>query len=104
MIYTKNVICILMTKKIEPLEQGVIDMAKILDSWRTQPNPPKVYIFGKRVHHGLVSAAMGLLGFYTKDPYLVGAGIVGVVDDFGDIDHWLDFESGGNPNSILDIV
>jgi len=93
-----------MVEKITPLEQGFFDMAEVLDSWRTQPNPPKVYILGKRVHHGLVSAVMGLLGLYTKDPYLVGAGIVGVVDDFADIDHWLDFESGGNPNSIIDIV
>jgi len=45
-----------------------------------------------------------LLGLYTKDPYLVGAGIVGVVDDFADSKNWLDFESGGNPNSVLDIV
>jgi len=37
-----------MTKRIEPLEQGAIDMAKILDSWRTQPNPPKVYVLGKK--------------------------------------------------------
>ena len=93
-----------MVEKITPLEQGFFDMAEVLDSWRVKPNPPKVYIFDKRIHHGLVSTAIGLLGLYKNDPYLVGAGIAGLVDDIDDVDHWLDFESGGNPNSIIDIV
>jgi len=93
-----------MVEKITPLEQGFFDMAEVLDSWRVKPNPPKVYIFGKRIHHGLVSTAIGLLGLYKNDPYLVGVGIAGFVDDINDIDYWLDFESGGNPNSIIDIV
>ncbi len=93
-----------MIKKKDPIVTGFFDMAEILNSWRVDPNPPKVYIFGKRIHHGLVSAVIGLAGLYKKDPYLVGVGIAGVIDDLPDAQHWLDFESGGDPNSIIDVV
>jgi len=87
-----------------PISQGVEDMQKIINSWNSQPNPPQVYILGYRIHHGLVSALIGLYGLYKGDGYLVGAGLAGVADDIGDADHWLDFEKGGNPNSLIDVV
>jgi len=91
-----------MTKSL--VTKGYEDMQKIINSWNSQPNPPQVYILGYRVHHGLVSALIGLYGLYKGDGYLVGAGLAGVADDIGDSDHWLDFEIGGNPNSLIDVV
>ena len=91
-------------KRKDPISKGMADMQKILNSWNSQPNPPKVYILGHRIHHGLVCAALALLGVNEKDGYLIGAGLAGVADDIGDSSHWLDFEKGGDPNSLIDIV
>ena len=77
-------------------------MAKILTAWKKDPK--EVYILGYRFHHGLVCAGMALYGLYKGDSYLFGAGVKGVEDDLADIDHWLDFEKGGNPNSLIDII
>jgi len=92
------------TPRKDPVSQGVEDMQKILKSWNSQTNPPRVYILGYRIHHGLVSALIGLYGLYKGDGYLVGAGLAGVADDVGDANHWLDFEKGGNPNYLFDVV
>jgi len=90
--------------KTNPFQSGINDTLKIISSWKSQTNPPKVYVLGKRVHHGPVFALLALAGIYYKDPYLVGAGIAGALDDVDDIDHWLDFEVGGDPNSLVDVV
>jgi len=82
--------------------KGYEDMQKILNDWNK--NPKKVYVLGYRIHHGLVCAVIGLYGLYKGDSYLFGAGLKGVEDDLPDIDHWLDFEKGGNPNSLFDVV
>ena len=87
-----------------PVTKGYEDMQKILNDWNSQTNPPQVYILGYRVHHGLVSALIGLYGLYKGDGYLVGAGLAGVADDIGDADHWLDFEIGDNSNALIDVV
>lgn len=84
------------------LSDGFKDCSKLVTEWRSQPNPPKVYVLGHRVHHGLVCSLLGLAGLYYNKPYLVGFGLCGAIDDIDDIDHWTDFESGGNPNYLVD--
>ncbi len=89
-----------MTKSL--VTEGYEDMKQALDSLNA--NPIKVYVLGYRIHHGLVSTLLGLYGLYKGDGYLVGAALAGVADDIGDADHWLDFEKGGNPNALFDVV
>ncbi len=90
------------TRKIDPITQGFLDSQKLLNQWNSQPNPPKVYVLGHRVHHGLIGALVGLIGLDKGDAYLVGAGLAAVIDDIDDAEKWLDFEAGGDPNSIID--
>jgi len=86
----------------DTLGDGIKDMLESLQKWKK--NPSKVYVLGKRVHHGPLCGLLALAGIYYNIPYLVGAGITGALDDIDDADHWLDFEPGGNPNSLIDIV
>jgi len=86
----------------DTVADGIRDMLESLQNWNK--NPRKVYILGKRVHHGPLCGLLALAGIYYKIPYLAGAGITGALDDIYDADHWLDFESGGDPNSLIDIV
>ena len=88
-------------KRQTPLEEGFSDTTSALNKWTSQPNPPKVYLFGKRIHHGLFYGIIGLVGWYYDIPYFKGASLAGTLHDIGDIDHWLDFEPGGNPNSLI---
>ena len=80
---------------------GFSETITALNKWNSQSNPPKGYILGYRTHHGLFYTIVGLAGLYYNIPYLTGAGLAGVLDDVGDIDHWLDFERGGDPNSLI---
>ena len=59
--------------------------------WRTMPNPPKVYIGGNRIHHGLAGALMFGLGVLTKRRDAAAAGLVLALDDIEDFQQWLDF-------------
>ena len=90
--------------KSNSLESGIIDIVKVLSDWKNQPNPPKVYILGNRIHHGPIFVLLTLAGLYYKKPYLVGAGITGALDDIDDLEHWFDFEDGGNSNSLIDFA
>ena len=86
----------------DTVSDGIKDMIEALQKWKKDPH--KVYVLGKRVHHGPVFGLLALAGLYYNIPYLVGAGIIGALDDIDDSEHWLDFESGGDPNSLIDFV
>jgi len=91
-------------KQPDPVTKGFQDMQKALNQWNSAPNPPKVYILGYRVHHGLVCFLTGLQALKDGDGYTFGASLAGVLDDIDDAPQWLDFERGGNPNSLIDFV
>ena len=66
--------------------------------WRSIPSAPKVYPGGHRMHHGLVGAAMVVLGLLSKKPHVAAFGGVLALDDIEDLPHWLDFEPCDTPN------
>ncbi len=90
------------SKSHDTLSDGVKDMLEALQKWKKDPH--EVYVLGKRVHHGPICGLLALAGLYYNIPYLVGAGITGALDDINDIEHWLDFEAGGDPNSLVDVM
>lgn len=60
--------------------------------WNLQPNSPKIYIGGYRIHHGLVGILLGLAGLITEKPAITGLGIKLALDDIDDMPDWLNFE------------
>lgn len=64
--------------------------------WKLQKNPEKVYVSGKRIHHGLVGAILTLVGAVTNDDKVKGFGKVIMKDDIDDAPNWLNFEDGYN--------
>ena len=85
----------------DTFEDGAKDMLKAVTDWKNQAKPPKVYVFGKRVHHGALCTGLAILGWLCDSDYLKGAGIIGALDDIQDVEHWLDYESGGDSNSLV---
>ena len=73
-------------------EDGYELGSKFVDSWNSQPNPPKIYISGYRIHHGLVGIVLGLAGTVFEKPALAGLGVRLAVDDISDLSDWLNFE------------
>ena len=63
--------------------------------WRVMPSPPKVRIRGHRIHHGLIGAALFVVGALSKRPHIAAAGAVLAVDDIEDLLQWLDFAESG---------
>ena len=50
----------------EPFRLGFA-VADILTSyWNSKENPPKTYLFNRRVHHGTIGALLGLSNLYKK--------------------------------------
>jgi len=90
--------------KKHTFDGGFQDAEKQTLNWNSQTCKPRVYVFGNRMHHGLAGTILLGVGLYYKVPYLVGYGTGLVVDDIHDAEHWLDFESGGDPNAIIDVV
>ena len=81
------------TKKISKDEKEGIAWGKLATGvWKLQSNPDKVYVSGKRIHHGLVGAALTLLGAYEKDEKIIGFGKALMKDDIHDLPQWLDFD------------
>ena len=92
------------SKPKNPAIEGMQDMQKLLNQWNLSSNPPKVYVLGYRIHHGLVSLLTGLYALEKGNGYLFGASLAGVLDDIYDAPHWLDFERGGDSNSLIDFA
>ncbi|MDQ3970485.1 MAG: hypothetical protein M3227_02215 [Thermoproteota archaeon] len=73
--------------------------------WNSKENPPKVYIFGRRVHHGEIGALLPLFLLFGKLPVpatsiLAGLGAGLVKDDFTDIKQWFRFKKAKVTNVI----
>ena len=90
--------------KKNTVDVGFQEAVKQTSNWDSQTYRPKAYVFGNRVHHGLVGIILVGVGLHYKVPYLTGYGTGLVLDDLHDAEHWLDFESGGDPNAIVDFV
>lgn len=108
------------TKQTNNITAGY-DLADIfVKRWNAQPNPPKVYVRGYRIHHGLVGlglAALGVIGLFastrsdnkqTRDIVVnasglaIGAGIRLMEDDIDDMPDWFNFEKKSSmPQPIL---
>ncbi len=83
------------TKKISKDEKEGMAWGQLATGiWKLQNNPGKVYVGGKRIHHGLVGAAFTLLGAYERDDNIVGFGKALMKDDINDAPNWLNFEDG----------
>lgn len=48
------------------------------------PHGPRVYVAGRRVHHGSAGAVLAILGARTHRPILTALGLVGVIHDRAD--------------------
>lgn len=108
------------SKGDNPLTAGY-DLANILvKRWNAQPNPPKVYVGGYRIHHGFAGTVLTIGGFIglvvagtakNKDTsdlvanlsgVAIGAGIRLMEDDIADMPDWFNFEKNSSvPQPIL---
>lgn len=73
-------------------QQGLLTAQSLTKSWSSQPNPPQVYVFDRRVHHGELGVVLGLAGLYKNDPYLTGLGTGLAIDDLHDVNEWFTFK------------
>lgn len=53
--------------------------------WRSQTNPPKIYLGNYRVHHYHFGGLLTLLGILTNSPTAAGIGIGLITDDLEDV-------------------
>ena len=70
-----------------------------IDSWNEDENPSKVYIKGRRVHHGSIGAVLSLIGIIyqaKEDSFVLGCAFALMEDDVEDMYEWFDFEKGGD--------
>ena len=97
-------------KKTNSVEVGYNLVDAIVKPWNAQPNPPKVYVGGYRVHHGSLGAVSTMIGFtgliassLSEDKKtqtiianvsgaLIGAGIRLMEDDIADMPDWFNFK------------
>jgi hypothetical protein len=72
----------------------------LMHYWNSKGNPPEVYIFGRRIHHGEIGALLSLSSLlFGKVPIsatalgiLAGLGTGLVKDDLADIKEWFRFK------------
>ena len=84
-------------RRISAEEKEGADLGKLATTlWKLQSKPGKVYVVGKRIHHGLFGTALTLWGAYTNDKKLQGFGKALLYDDIDDLPNWLNFEDGHN--------
>ncbi len=79
-------------KKPTKFQQGLLTAQSLTKSWNSQSNPPQVYVFDRRVHHGELGVVLGLVGLYKNDPYLTGLGTGLAIDDLHDVNEWFTFK------------
>jgi hypothetical protein len=80
------------------LGSAVADM--LTSYWNSKENPSKVYLFNRRVHHGIIGALLGLSGLYKNSPMvtgiLSGLGTGLQKDDYNDFKEWFLFKKREN--------
>lgn len=76
------------------LGSSVADM--LTSYWNSKENPSKVYLFNRRVHHGVVGTLLGLSGLYKNNPMITdilsGLGTGLQKDDYNDFKEWFLFK------------
>lgn len=85
----------------EQFQNGLKVARLTTKNWNKQDDPPKVFIFGKRVHHGLGGLATVVLAVLGRDSFGLGYGYGLIVDDIADSDEWFNFENGGDLNKLI---
>lgn len=79
----------------EPFRLGFAVADMLTSYWNSKENPPKTYLFNRRVHHGTIGALLGLSNLYKKNPMVsgilsgLGAGLK--KDDYKDSKEWFLF-------------
>lgn len=82
--------------------QNGLEVAKLTTkNWNKQDNPPKVFIVGKRFHHGLLGLATAAFAGLTKDSLGLGYGYGLMLDDIADSAGWFKFENGGDLKKLI---
>ena len=79
-------------KKPTKFQQGWQTANALTNNWNAQPNPPHVYVFDRRIHHGEVGVLAGLVGIINKDPFWTGFGARLALDDIHDAKEWFTFK------------
>jgi hypothetical protein len=77
--------------KLETFDDGYKTVDVLVRKWNAQPNPPKVYVSGNRVHHGLVGVGLAAVGLLFDNKPALGAGVRLMVDDIADSPDWFNF-------------
>ena len=93
-------------RRKNPLTEGFIEGNNQIKKWRQQLEPPKVYVLGKRIHHGPVGVLLAALGYYYNKPKLIGYGSSLALDDIDDFQDWFKFEDKPNytNENIIEIL
>jgi hypothetical protein len=74
--------------------------------WNSKDKPPKIYFFGRRIHHGEIGALLTLSLLFGRRFSLPATGILtglggGLLkDDFADIKEWFRFTERQRSNSL----
>jgi len=79
---------------------GTILTKMLTDYWQKDVGR-KVYLVGRRIHHGLIGLLLIIVGIALKIFTMIGVGLQLVRDDIGDWRDWFNFEVGGNPDKII---
>jgi len=87
----------------QEFDKGLERAIDVTKNWNEQPNPGKVFIKGRRVHHGAAGAALVAVGIIGKSSQTLGFAYGLMEDDFDDAEDWFKFEKGGDPKSFLSI-
>jgi len=81
----------------EDINKGFLDAFKAVG----KTEGVKGYFLGRRVHHGIVGGALFIAAWKLQSAYFLGYALGLMLDDIGDIRKWLDFEKGGDPDSVI---
>jgi len=80
----------------DPFKLGFSVADMLTSYWNSKENPPKTYLFNRRLHHGTIGALLGLSSLYKKNPMItgilsgLGAGLQ--KDDYKDSKEWFLFK------------
>lgn len=79
-------------KQLKTFDDGYKVGDELVRKWNSQPNPPKVYVKGYRIHHGLGGLGLAAFGLLFDNKPAVGAGVRLMVDDIADYPDWFNFK------------
>jgi hypothetical protein len=77
--------------KLESIFDGFMLGDYGVRQWNAQPNPPKVYVGGNRIHHGLAGLVIAWGGLLFDNKPAIGLGTRLMIDDLLDAPDWLNF-------------